>query len=192
MQDFLQIFGDYTIKDAIIILSALGFLWAVYKKYKKFLDDKYKNEEEKREKEIQRDKDLQEALSAVRKYPEYRQQSIDIQNQLNDKISNIEKAQREQQQKLDDIIANSRKREKNKLYEKLSRSYNLYANELKNPMLAWTDMEATAFWGLFEEYEAVFGDGYMHSIVQPAMKKLRIIKMDQEEEILELMRSRKV
>lgn len=192
MEEFFQVFGNYTVKEIFIVLIALGFIWSGYKYYKNFLDKKYKNEELKRKKEEQKDKDLKETLDAVRKYPDYRKQSIQIQNELTQKIEAIQNVQEKQQKQLDQIIENSRKRERNKLYEKLLQSYSLYANELKNPMLAWTDMEATAFWGLFEEYEEVFGDGYMHSIVQPAMQKLRVIGMDQQSEILELMRSRKI
>lgn len=33
-------------------------------------------------------------------------------------------------------------------------------------------MEAEAFWGLFRDYEEAGGNGYMHSVVQPAMTEL--------------------
>ena len=35
-------------------------------------------------------------------------------------------------------------------------------------------MEAEAFRELFGDYERAGGDGYMHSVVQPAMNRLRI------------------
>ena len=42
-------------------------------------------------------------------------------------------------------------------------------------------MEAEAFWGLFRDYEEAGGDGYMHTVVQPAMEKLRIRECGEEE-----------
>ena len=58
-------------------------------------------------------------------------------------------------------------------------------------MQAWSQMEANAFWELFEEYEAVGGNGFMHSEVQPAMVKLLVIPMSDLKKLEELMHSRK-
>ena len=52
-------------------------------------------------------------------------------------------------------------------------------------------MESIAFWGLFEEYEEAHGDGYIHSVVEPAMRMLMVVKMDDVDGIAELARSRK-
>ena len=41
-------------------------------------------------------------------------------------------------------------------------------------------MEAEAVWGLFRDYEEAGGDGYMHTVVQPAMEKLRIRECGEE------------
>ena len=65
-----------------------------------------------------------------------------------------------------------------KLRDLLIKAYNYYADTEKNPSGAWTRMEAESFWDLFYDYEAKGGDGYIHSTVQPAMERLRIIEMD--------------
>ena len=59
-------------------------------------------------------------------------------------------------------------------------------------MQAWTEMEADSFWEQFSEYEDNGGNGHMHTIVQPAMNKLSVIKMDDSNGLYELMHSRKL
>lgn len=57
-----------------------------------------------------------------------------------------------------------------KLKEKLVGYYNKYKNSD-----GWTSVEKDVFWDLFEEYENRGGDGYIHSIVEPVMRELRVI-----------------
>ena len=93
--------------------------------------------------------------------------------------------------KLNQIENDNKKREMRKLQNALLENYRLYADINRNPMQAWSKMEANAFWDLFEEYEAVGGDGFMHTQVQPAMQKLIVIPMDDLEKLEQLMHSRK-
>lgn len=37
----------------------------------------------------------------------------------------------------------------------------------------WSKLEKDAFWDLFDDYEKRGGDGYIHTIVEPAMRDLR-------------------
>lgn len=39
----------------------------------------------------------------------------------------------------------------------------------------WSKLEKDAFWDLFDDYEKRGGDGYIHTIVEPAMRELREI-----------------
>ena len=39
----------------------------------------------------------------------------------------------------------------------------------------WSKLEKDAFWDLFDDYEKRGGNGYIHSIVEPAMRELREI-----------------
>jgi len=39
----------------------------------------------------------------------------------------------------------------------------------------WTTLEKDAFWDLFDDYENRGGNGYIHSIVEPAMRELKEI-----------------
>ncbi len=57
------------------------------------------------------------------------------------------------------------------LKDSLVRYYNKYKNSD-----GWTELEKDAFWDLFGDYEKRGGDGYIHTIVEPAMRELKEIK----------------
>ena len=83
----------------------------------------------------------------------------------------------------------------NPMAEKLSKmlgpvSYTHLSPE-KNPLHAWSEMEADAFWSMFKEYENAKGNGHMHTVVQPEMRALEVIPMHEDAKIAELMGSRK-
>ena len=78
------------------------------------------------------------------------------------------------QARLDSVEETNKRRECNKLRDRLLQNYRYYTNEATNPSKSWTQMEAEAFWGLFRDYEDAGGNGYMHSVVQPAMEELFI------------------
>ena len=101
------------------------------------------------EREKQRDEELKEALDAVRKYPEYRAQSIKIQQMLEERIDSLREQQKEQHDLLEQIQSNSIKLERNKLRDRLLQSYRFYTNPQTNPTQSWSQMEAEAFWELY-------------------------------------------
>ena len=74
--EFLAMFGDITILQvAEFILAATFCIW-VYYKVKKYFNHKSAEELERKEIERQRDADLKEALTSVRKYPESRSPTV--------------------------------------------------------------------------------------------------------------------
>lgn len=79
MDEFLKVFGDITISTVAIIIVALVFLWKIYNIVKNHLIEKYKQEEEK-------EKKVQKIIEQASHYPEWRQQSIDIQKKFSDAI----------------------------------------------------------------------------------------------------------
>lgn len=175
MDEFLKLFGDVTILNVVEIILAGVFLYMVYKKIREHMINVHESERKHEEQ-------LNEALSAVRKYPEYRQQSVEIQHELKDEIQGLRELQMDLAQhmkQLDERMSKSEEsaktKERNRLEDKLLEHYRHYTNPNSNPSLSWTKMESDAFWRLFKDYEDVDGDGYMHSIVQPAMNKLTII-----------------
>ena len=94
-------------------------------------------------------------------------------------------------EKLEEIETANRLREQNKLRDRLIQAYAIYANEEKNPLGAWSDMEADSFWNMFSSYETVGGNGYIHSVVEPAMRLLERVPMDDTQRLAELIKSRK-
>ena len=169
-KEFLDLFGDITILQAVeFILSGL-FLLLVYKKVKDYLIKKH-------DREKLHDEQLQEALVAVRKYPEYRKQSLEIQEKLTKSLSDLQDVQKDTISRLDKIEETSKRRERNKLRETLIQNLKFYTNPETNPSQSWTKMESEAFWELFRDYEDAGGDGYIHTEVQPAMMGLKVINI---------------
>lgn len=175
MEQFLDLFGDYSVTDAVKFALAIFFCVMVYKKVKNYLVEKIKVEEE-------RDKNINEALEQTKKYSEYRQQSIEIQRHFQEEIDALKEAQENlvitQQEVCDslkDMQEKQERRDRNKLRDRLLQSYRYYTDKEKNPSQSWTKMESEAFWELFGDYEDAGGNGYIHSEVQPAMNSLKVI-----------------
>lgn len=184
LTQFLEVFGSFTVASAVQIILAFVFLFFVYKKIKDYLIKKY-------EADKTRDAQLKEALAAVSKYPEYRQQSIEIQNKLETEIQELRKALNKNTKSIEQLKEDSKKREVNKLRDTLLQNYKYYTDKTKNPLQEWTRMESEAFCDLFGDYEDMGGDGYMHTVVMPAMQLLTVIEMNDTDKITELMQSRK-
>ena len=180
---FLDVFGSLTVADVIKFVLALGFLVYTGMKIRDYLVKRYEAEKEK-------DKQLHEALDAVKKYPEYRQQSIDIQKKLEGEIQIIKQSQEESIKRLDKMEEDTKRRERNKCRDRLLQSFRYYTNKEKNPLQAWTRMESEAFWEQFKDYEDMDGNGYIHTEVQPAMNLLEVVEIDDVERVTELMKSR--
>ena len=169
IDEFLKLFGQITVADVVVVIIACIFLFSVYKKIKYYLVSKHEAEQNK-------DAQLKEALEAVRKYPEYRQQSIKIQELLEDEIQELRTMQADTSARLIRIEEQNKKRECNKLRDMLLQNYRHYTSKTHNPSQTWTRMEAEAFWDLFHDYEEMGGNGYMHTVVQPEMERLIVIE----------------
>lgn len=181
-EQFTQVFGNITIANVAVFALAVIFCFGIYKQIKKFLDNKKHLLIEKYENEKVKDEQLQRVLEEVNKYPQYREQSKAIQKEFKDEISGLktsqetlEKTQEEIRVSLNDMQLKQERRERNKLRDSLLKSYRYYTDKQRNPDQTWTQMEAEAFWELFGDYEDMGGDGYMHTVVQPAMNLLRVV-----------------
>ena len=168
-QSFIDTFGNITVLDVAIFIAAIVFLILCYRKVKDYLIAKHDADK-------LRDEQLKEALTAVRKYPEYRKQSIQIQHELEDENCAVRKDIQALTKRIEKMEEDTKRRERNKIRDRLLQNYRYYTNTETNPTQSWTRMEADAFWELFKEYEENGGDGYMHSEVQPAMNKLTIVE----------------
>lgn len=108
---------------------------------------------------------------------EYRQQSLqkqaDIQQQFADMNAKIDTLI----QMIDIQHNETREIKKNELREKLLNMYHHYTSLEQNPEQEWSEIEAEVFWNLFKDYEKLKGNGFMHSIVKPAMMKLKVVSI---------------
>lgn len=168
-QSFIDTFGNITVRDVAIFIAAVVFLVLCYRKVRDYLIAKHDAEK-------LRNEQLQEALTAVRKYPEYRKQSIQIQHELEDENCAVRKDIQALTKRIEKMEEDTKRRERNKIRDRLLQNYRYYTNTETNPTKSWSRMEADAFWELFKEYEENGGDGYMHSDVQPAMNKLTVVE----------------
>lgn len=191
IQEFLKLFGGFTIRSLVELFLAIGFLVIIYKKIKKFLDEQYEHQAKEKEKDKARIQKLEDITTKIETFSTKQDNILSQQKEIKEKIEDIVRKQNTQQAQLDEIRKSVNEREKNKLNDKLVQSYSYYNSLEKNPLKAWTSMESSAFWGLFSEYEKAGGDGFMHEIVQPAMKVLRVIDINNSEEVANLMQSRR-
>ena len=168
--EFVETFGHITIAEVIVVILALGFAIAIYRKVSDYLMKKHDAAQAK-------DAQLTEALESVKKYPEYRQQSLNIQKHFEDEITELKEVWNEVCERLTKLEEQNKKKERNKLRDILLERYRYYTDKERNPSQTWTTMESEAFWDLFRDYEDAGGDGYMHTIVQPEMERLKVIEV---------------
>ena len=169
LDEFLKTFGDVTISQVVMVVLSIVFVVLMYKKFRDYLIKKHEIDKA-------RDEEIKECLTAVRKYPEYRQQSIKIQELLEGEIQELRKMQEDTTDRLMRMEEQDHRRECNKLRDMLLQNYRYYTNKERNPSQSWSKMESEAFWELFRDYEELGGDGYMHTEVQPAMERLVVVE----------------
>lgn len=184
MEEFIKLFGQISLGTAVTFVIALIFLYKTYTCIRDYIISKH-------EREKKRDEDITKIFSQISQYPIWHQQSLNIQSVFQTAINELSEQQKKNMAKLEEIETASKIREQNKLRDRLIQAYALYTNEEKNPLGAWSDMEADSFWSMFTSYEAVGGDGYIHSVVEPAMRLLEKIPMDDTDRLTALMKSRK-
>lgn len=177
-----------TVFDLIIAGAAV---WGIGKKVEKRIIENHDADQ-------QRDADIAEALNGVRAMPAYRQQSIEIQQELKEAdkeilrtCSTIQAGVTENQKILVERLNKLESRERNALRAKILDMHRLFTSKQKNPMQAWTEMEKDAFFDIIKDYESLDGNGHVHSVVIPEMNMLDVIPMTDKKTIEELFHSRK-
>lgn len=166
---FIKMFGGVTITEATLCIGALVFMYGIYKKLSDKIVQRHDAEQERMAK-------LEESYDCVHnKYPEYRQQSLQIQKELTARMDTMGTAIDGLAKSLADMKEVTNRRERNRIRDRLLQAYRYYTNPETNPNQCWNNMEAEAFWEMFKDYEDAGGDGFMHTVVQPVMEKLRII-----------------
>lgn len=171
LEDFLNIFGDVTVTKIVSVCLAGVFCYKVYQQIQRFFNNKQEMLLKKHEAEKEKDEQLKNVLEEVNKYPQYREQSRQIQKEFRDEIDSLKKDQQDIVKTLKEMQEKQDRRDRNKLRDRLIQCYRYYTQRGY-----WNSMESEAFWELFGDYEDAGGDGYMHTVVQPAMNLLKIVE----------------
>lgn len=144
-----------------------------------------------------RDQKIATLEAAVASLPGYREQSLQIQQQLQAAdttilatCQQIQAGVTESNRVLNARLDKLERREKNALREKILREYRLMCSDVLNEMHAWSEMEAHAFFALVRDYEELGGNDYVHSVVLPAVNELEVIPMTDVERLSEMFRRR--
>lgn len=161
-------------------------------------EEKAKEDQRIKENE-ERDKKIADIQTAIDALPGYREQSLQIQAQLQNTdteilnaLTIIQDSVSTNRELLNERLDRLERREKNAIRAKLLDEYRLFTDEYKNPMLAWSEMEHHAFFELVRDYEDLGGNDYVHSEVIPNVNKLNVIPMNDKHELLKLMSSRRL
>ena len=156
-------------------------------------------EEQHQQADAERDARIGNLQTAVDALPGYREQSIQIQQQLQNTdqeilstLTDIRASMIENRTILNERLDRLERREKNALRQKILQEHRLFTDESMNPMRAWTEMEHHSFFELVHDYESLGGNDYVHSEVLPAMNRLRVIPMTDRNTLYELMSSRRL
>lgn len=190
----INMFGNLTVLHVVEFLFAMYFIIRVSKDAIAFINRKHDEEQQK-------STDLAEALAGVRAMPAYRQQSVEIQGQLNKKITDVhdemnnkfDEVEKKFSAVMDKLCAfeeSQKQREKSRIRDLLIQSYNLYANEVRNPMLKWSEMEYSNFMALYQDYVDLGGNSFIQTHVKPAMDTLIVVEMSDVDELYNVMHSR--
>lgn len=176
MDEFNQLFGGITLSQIILLGMAGAFLLGIWRAVKVYLDKRYKAKQEKDEAEKERNEQLKTALDAVGKYPEYRQQSIKIQHELQEEMRSLRETLEINTKRIETMEETQKRESRNRLRDILLERHRYYTDPQRNPDQSWTRGESETFWALYGDYERAGGNGYMHSDVQPDMNRLRIVE----------------
>ena len=161
MKEFLTVFGETKVATVVLVIAAVIFMFKIYKIVAAHFREKYRIEMEK-------EKQMKGILEQVEMYPKWREQSIERQKEFTKAIDALQKNQAEITRELKEIEERRKKTKRNELRDRLLQTYRYFTNKEKNPQL-----------------------GDMHTTVQPAMRRLEVVPMNEQERVSALMQSRR-
>lgn len=110
----------------------------------------------------------QELIQLQEKHEESVRQSIRHDEMIKADISSLTDKVNE----IADTLSVMQKKDNETKLKELKGSLIRYYHKYKD-IGEWSKLEKDAFWDLFDDYENRGGDGYIHTIVEPAMRELR-------------------
>lgn len=184
---------------SLIVTALFNKLVGLPKKWKEEKEKERQEKESMARENAERDRRLACLETEVGRYPQYREQSRQIQHDLQNTDREILATCKAIQE---DVVANREvvldrlskleSRNKNSLRAKILDEYRLFIDDSKNPMHAWSEMEHHSFFELVRDYEELGGNDYVHSVVLPDMNRLNVIAMTDLKGLKELYESRRI
>lgn len=126
MDALIEAFGSYSIGSVIVLVAAFIFLYKIYRKAAQAIVEQHDTKKAQDEK-------IQKILDQESKYPEWRRQSIGIQEKLTDRLDNIEQSQKSVIRRLEEIEAERKRQKCNELRDRLLQAYRYYTNPDAEP-----------------------------------------------------------
>ena len=77
--------------------------------------------------------------------------------------------------KQEEIDADRKAQKVNELRKDLIDAYHHFGNKDSNPTMTWNEMEAHAFWSIYNDYVRYGGNDFAHKVIEPAMRKLIVV-----------------
>lgn len=125
----------------------------------------------------------------IKAYFEHCYQSRKKKEELYETVASLEKAKDETlsqikelrllieeiKNKQEDIDADRKAQKVNELRKDLIDAYHHFSNKDSNPTMTWNEMEAHAFWSIYNDYTRYGGNDFAHAVIEPAMKKLIVV-----------------
>lgn len=124
-----------------------------------------------------RDNLQEETNIAVKKSEEANTRSKETLNEIREMRLLMEQIKDRQEE----IDADRKAQKVNELRQDLINAYHYFTSLERNPKQEWNEMEAHAFWSMFKDYERYGGNDFAHRVIQPAMNKLKVIPITQED-----------
>lgn len=190
MDEFIQLFGKIPLSTVVIFIAAISFLIATGSKAYKFIVKTHDSLQEKNQvlDDLKKDvRELKEHTASKEQWKELKEKQSNLEEILN-QILETQKILVEKQQTFEE---ENHSHNVNRLRDRLLQSYRYYTSEIKNPLLAWTEMEKEAFDNLLADYYAQGGNSFVHTKVDPEMASLEVVSLSDSERMAELSKSRK-
>lgn len=108
---------------------------------------------------------------AIKKSDEANTRSKETLNEIKELRTLIEGIKEKQEA----IDADRKAQKVNELRKDLIDAYHYFGDKDSNPSLTWNEMEAHAFWSIFDDYVRYGGNDFAHEVIEPAMRKLIVV-----------------
>jgi hypothetical protein len=113
---------------------------------------------------------VQDLKQLHEKHEEDTKQSIKHDKIIKEELSTLTNTVNSIATNLEDMERKNNETKVKELKDTLINYYNKY-----RVVGEWSNLEKEAFWELFEDYESRGGNGFIHSIVEPVMRELKVV-----------------